>query len=219
MANFVSTTFDNLDLYVLSSTKEETEILSSTNSSVDNYNRHLQKSSNNGQCLLKGVEPEKNYRRCIWCISFSPHRVQKERNSFNPKRKQLTPFSSGTKWESDSKDRTKVGIRELCEDDIFMSDQTRSPNQVPNDINSIKRNNAAMRELPSLSELVDATKNKRGYRELQPKHEWLIDQENKECFNDKYGITNINPLLEDSYGMSVLFLDSCGILFEWCEFT
>lgn len=79
-----------------------------------------------------------------------------------------------------------------------------------------------MRELPSLPslpELVDATKNKCGYRELQPKHEWLIDQENKEYFNDEYGITDINPLLEDNYGMSVLFLDSRGILFEWCELT
>ena len=58
-----------------------------------------------------------------------------------------------------------------------------------------------MQELPSLSELVDAIKNKRGYREFQPKHEWLIDQENKEYFNDAYGITDINPLLEDNDGM------------------
>ena len=26
-------------------------------------------------------------------------------------------------------------------------------------------------------------------------------------------------MLEDDDGMSVLFLDSCGILFEWCELT
>jgi hypothetical protein len=57
------------------------------------------------------------------------------------------------------------------------------------------------------------------YHELQPEHEWLIGQENKEYFNDAYGITNINPLLEDDDGMSVLFLDSRGILFEWCELT
>ncbi|CAI2182179.1 11512_t:CDS:2 [Funneliformis geosporum] len=153
------------------------------NSSVDNYNRQSQKSSNNDQCLLEGVKPGKNYRRCVWCIR--------------------------TKWGSDSKDR-KVGIQELCGDeclDFFMPDQTRSPNQVPNDINSIERNNVAMCELPSLLELVDATKNK------------LIDLENKEYFNDEYGITDINPLLEDNYRMSVLFLDSRGILFEWCEFT
>ena len=141
-----------------------------TNLSVDIYNRPSQKLSNNGQCLLEGVEPGKNYRRCIWCISFSTHRVQKESTSFNPKRERPTPFSSG-KWGSDSRDRTKVGIWELCEDeclDFLMSDQTRSPNQVLNDINSIERNNVAMRELPSLSELVDATKNECGYRELQP---------------------------------------------------
>src|SRR3954447_10532037 len=35
MANFVSTTFDNLDLYVLSSTKEEMDILSSTKEEMD----------------------------------------------------------------------------------------------------------------------------------------------------------------------------------------
>lgn len=61
-------------------------LASQTNLSVDNYNRQSQKSSNNGQCLLEGVKPGKNYRRCIWCISFSFHRQQKERISFNPKR-------------------------------------------------------------------------------------------------------------------------------------
>ena len=86
-------------------------------------------------------------------------------------------------------------------------------------INSLKRDKIAIQKLPGLSGLVDAIKNDRGYHEFQHKYEWLIDQENKEYFSDEYGITNINPLLEDNYGMSVLFLDSRGILFEWCELT
>jgi hypothetical protein len=93
-----------------------------------------------------------------------------------------------------------------------MSAQTGYPNKVSNDINSLRKNNIAMRELP----LVEETKKNRGFCELQPEHEWLIDQENKEYFNDAYGITDINPLLEDNDGM---FLDSRGILFEWCELT
>ncbi|PKB99535.1 hypothetical protein RhiirA5_461510 [Rhizophagus irregularis] len=126
-----------------------------------------------------------------------------------------------TKWRCDSKD-IKVGIRELCGDgclDIVMSAQTGYPNKVSNDINSLRKNNIAMQELPSLSVLVEETKKNRGFCELQPEHEWLIDQENKEYFNDAYGITDINPLLEDNDGMSVLFLDSRGILFEWCKLT
>jgi hypothetical protein len=92
-----------------------------------------------------------------------------------------------------------------------------------NNINSVKwRSNAAMSKLQSLSELVDAVRNNCGFQlfnESQLKYKWLIDQENKEYFSDAYGITNINPLLVDNYGMTVLFLDSRGILFEWCEFT
>jgi hypothetical protein len=42
---------------------------------------------------------------------------------------------------------------------------------------------------------------------------------NKEYFSDAYGITNINPLFIDDHGVTVLFLDSRDILFEWCEFT
>src|ERR1043165_2686644 len=78
---------------------------SQSNSSVDNYNRQSQKSFNNDQCLLEEVEPGKNYRHCIWCINFSSYQEQKERISFNPKKKRPTPFSSETKWRSDSKDR------------------------------------------------------------------------------------------------------------------
>lgn len=53
---------------------------------------------------------------------------------------------------------------------FFLSVQTRSSNQVSNDINLLERNNVAMRELLNLSELVDATKNKREYYEFQPKY-------------------------------------------------
>ncbi len=96
---------------------------------------------------------------------------------------------------------------------------TGSSNQVSNNINLLKRSNVDMQKLQGLSELIDAIKNDHGYHEFQPKYEWLIDQENKEYFSDAYGITDINPLLVDNYGMTVLFLDCRGILFEWCELT
>src|SRR5581483_12451722 len=66
--------------------------ISRSNLSVDNYNRQLQKSSKNDQCLLE-VEPGKNYRRCIWCVNFSSYQEKKERISFNPNRERQTPFS------------------------------------------------------------------------------------------------------------------------------
>jgi hypothetical protein len=103
-----------------------------------------------------------------------------------------------------------------------MPAQNRSSNQDSNNIDSVKRSNVAMPKLRSLSELVDAVRNNRGFQsfnESQLKYGWIIDKENKEYFHDAYGITNINPLLVDNYGMTVLFLDSRGILFEWCEFT
>jgi hypothetical protein len=193
---------------------------SQPNSSVDNYNKQSQKSSSNNQCLLE-VEPGKNYRRCIWCISFSHHQGRKDRISFNPKKEQPTSVFSETKQRCDSK-YNKVGIRELCGDeclDNIMSVQTRSPNQVSDDTNSLGKNKTTMHKLPILSEMVEATKNNCRYREFQLENEWLISQDNKEYFNEAYGITSVNPLLEDDDEASVLFLDSRGILFEWCELT
>jgi hypothetical protein len=202
----------------ISETGEISFSASRTTSSMDNYNSEQSQSlSNNNQRFLE-IKPGEDYQRCIWCISYVSH---KGKESFITTKERPTPSSSGSKWRCNFKDR-RVGIRELRGDeclDFLMPAQTRSPNQVSNDKNPLERNNATMQKLPSLSELVDTTKNKRGYHELQPKHESLIDQENKEYFNDEYGITGINPLLVDDYGMTVLFVDDRGILFEWCELT
>ncbi|GES77557.1 hypothetical protein GLOIN_2v1673015 [Rhizophagus clarus] len=74
-----------------------------------------------------------------------------------------------------------------------------------------------MHELPSLSELVELIKNDHKYHEFYKNEDnWLIDQEN---FSDTYGITKIYSLLVDHYGGSLMFLDDCNILFEWCEIT
>ncbi|CAG8450859.1 6011_t:CDS:1 [Funneliformis caledonium] len=172
-----------------------------------------QNSSNSNQCFLE-IKPGEDYQRCIWCINFRSLK-DKEKHSFTPTKERSTPSSSETKWRCDFKDR-RVGIRELCGDeclDFLIPVQTSFPNQVSY---SVKRSNVAVRKLQGLS---DAVKNDRRFHELQLKHQWLIDQENKEYFSDAYGITNINPLLVDNHGMTVLFLDNRGILFEWCELT
>lgn len=187
---------------------------------MNNYNsKQSQKLSNNNQCYLK-IKPGEDDKRCIWCVNFSLQNYKKT-NSFTLTKEQPTPSPTETKWKDDFKDR-RVGIWELCGNeclDFLMPVQSRSSNQVLNNINSVKRSNVAMRELQGLSELVDIIKNDCRFCEFQPKHEWLIDQENKEFFSDAYGITNINPLLVDNHGMTVLFLDNRGILFEWCELT
>jgi hypothetical protein len=107
--------------------------------------------------------------------------------------------------------------------DFLIPVQNKSSNQDSNNINSAKwKSNVAMPKLQSLSELVNAARNNcefQLFNESQLKYKCLIDQKNKEYFSDAYGITNINPLLIDNYGMTVLFLDSRDILFEWCEFT
>ena len=88
--------------------------------------------------------------------------------------------------------------------------ETRSPNQVSNNISTRKKNNGTMQKLQSYSELVDTLKNDREFREFHgPTDEWLIDQENREYFNKTYGITYIRPLLVDHSGMVVLFLTAC----------
>ncbi|PKC15802.1 hypothetical protein RhiirA5_407796 [Rhizophagus irregularis] len=125
-------------------------------------------------------------------------------------------------WKCDSENRA-LGVRELLGDeclDLFMPVETRSPNQVSNNISIQKRNKGTMQKLQSYSELVDALKNDREFHEFHKStDEWLIDQENKEYFKKTYGITNIHPLFVDQYGMTVLFLDDRDILFAWCEMT
>ena len=65
-----------------------------------------------------------------------------------------------------------------------------------------------MQKLQSYSELVDTLKNDRKFREFHgPTDELLIDQENREYFNETYGITYIHPLLVDHSRVIFLFLD------------
>jgi hypothetical protein len=191
-----------------------------TTSSMDNYNSESQQMSSSNQCFLES-RPGEYYQRCIWCVNFSSQK-DKGRSSFIPTNERPIPFSSGTKWSCDS-NKTKVGVRELCGDeclDNVMSIQNRSSNQDSNNVNLVRKSNASMRKLQSLSELVNAVKNNCKFQKFQNrKHEWIIHQENRKYFSDAYGITDINPLLADNYGFTILFLDSRGILFEWCEYT
>lgn len=191
---------------------------SQPNSLVDNNNGKSQKLSDNDQRLLE-VEPGKNYRHCIWCISFSSHREKKDGISFNPNRKRPTPSSLGPEWSRDPISG-RVDVQELCGDeclDYFMSVQTGSLNQNSNSISSERRSSVAMHELPSLQELAESIKNDHKFREFHENEDnWLID---RKYFSDTYGITKIHPLLVDHYGGSFMFLDDRNILFEWCEMT
>src|SRR5204862_2687616 len=137
-------------------TGEISFLASRTASSMDNYNDESQQTSNSNQCFLES-RPGEDYQRCIWCVNFSSQR-DKEKNSFIPTNERPIPFSSGTKWRCDFKDR-KVAIRELCGDeclDFLMPVQNRSSNQDLINIDSVKRSsNVAMPKLRSLLELVD----------------------------------------------------------------
>ncbi|RIA82494.1 hypothetical protein C1645_862497 [Glomus cerebriforme] len=206
---------------LLLKTGEISFLASRTTLLMNNYDGESKQTSNSNQRFLKS-RPGENYKHCIWCVSFSSQK-DKGRSSFILTKHRPIPFSS-ERW-SYNFNYSKVGIRELCGDeclDFLMPVQNRSSNQDLNNIDSDKRSNVTMRELRSLSELVDAVRNNCKFHEFdesQLKYKWIIDEENKEYFSDAYGITNINPLLVDNYGMNILFLDSRGILFEWCEFT
>ncbi|GBB92610.1 hypothetical protein RclHR1_20300003 [Rhizophagus clarus] len=193
---------------------------SRTTSSIDNYNsERSQLSSNITQCFLK-IKQGEDHQHCIWCINYASQRY-KEKNNFFTTRERLTLSFLETKWRCNFKDR-RVRIWELCGDeclDFLMLAQSKSPNQFSNNIYSVEISNTDMQKLQDLSELIDTVKNDRRFHEFQPKNEWLTDQENKEYFSDAYGITNVNPLLVDNIGVTVLFLDDRGILFEWCELT
>ena len=68
----------------------------------------------------------------------------------------------------------------------------RSENQVSNNISTEKNNNGTMQKLQSYSELVGRLKDGCEFREFhRPTDKWLIDQENREFFGKKYGITSI----------------------------
>jgi hypothetical protein len=95
-----------------------------------------------------------------------------------------------------------------------------SPYQVSNNVINNGGDSGAMHKLPSLSDLVGATKCDREFREFRElTDKWIVDQEHKKYFSDTFGITNIRPMFVGCYGMVVLFLDDRGILFSWCEMT
>ncbi|GBC41516.2 hypothetical protein GLOIN_2v1764812 [Rhizophagus irregularis DAOM 181602=DAOM 197198] len=91
-------------------------------------------------------------------------------------------------WKCDSK-IGKVGVWKLLGDkclDLFMLVETRSPNQVLNNNSTQQRNKGTMQKLQSYSELVDRLKNNCEFYEFHgPTDNLLIDQENKEFFDDR----------------------------------
>jgi hypothetical protein len=196
---------------------------SQQNLSMDNYNgTQSLEASNNNKPLLE-IKPGKDYKRCIWCISYSLQQETKESVGCNPTRERQISFFPRPGRECDSNSRETLGVQELRGDEclvFFMPVEDRSPYQVSNSVINNGKNNGAMSKLQSLSDLVDATKNEHKFREFhESTDKWIIDQEHKNYFSDTFGITNIHPLFVSCYGMVVLFSDNRGIIFSWCEMT
>ncbi|CAI2171456.1 12624_t:CDS:2 [Funneliformis geosporum] len=206
------------DQYIfLKERSQETFSAPKSSLSMDDYNRtSTRKPASNSQHLLK-IKSEKGYQPCILCIDYSSRLERQER--IVPNLIKERPFSSEI-WKCGSKTRI-MGVRELLGDeclDLFMPVNTRSGNQVSNNISTQKNNNGSMQKLQSYSELVDKLKNDRKFREFcDLTDKWLIDQENREYFDKTYGITYIRPLLVDHSAMVVLFLDDREIMFIWSE--
>jgi hypothetical protein len=142
---------------------ETSEITSSApkpNLSMDNYDgTKSQKATNNSQRLLE-IRPGKDCQPCVWCINFSLQRERQRKFVCNPAKVRQIPSSSGSIWECGSKSN-KLGVRELLGNeclDLLMPVETRSSNQLYNNIITQKRINGTMQKLQSYSELVDALK-------------------------------------------------------------
>jgi hypothetical protein len=135
-------------------------------------------------------------------------------------KEQLSPSSLESAWKCNPKIRD-LKVWELYGNeclDFFIPIEIRSSDS--NNISTQQRNKETMRKLQSYSELVATLKNDYKFRDFyEPTDGWLIDQENKEHFNEKYSITNIYPLFVDHSEMVVFFLDDRNILFAWCEIT
>ncbi|RGB36488.1 hypothetical protein C1646_741713 [Rhizophagus diaphanus] len=148
----------------------------------------------NNKCLLE-IKPGKNYQRCIWCINYGAQQESKGTDgSVIPTLVEYWEFGNCAEmnaWTFLCQWRTDHG-----------------------------GDSGAMHKLPSLSDLVGATKCDREFREFRElTDKWIVDQEHKKYFSDTFGITNIRPMFVGCYGMVVLFLDDRGILFSWCEMT
>ncbi|GBB86190.1 hypothetical protein RclHR1_12630008 [Rhizophagus clarus] len=176
----------------------------------------------NNKCLLE-IKPGKNYQRCIWCINYGAQQESKGTVGCNPSTERPISSSSEPGWECDSDSSGILGVRELRGDeclDFFMPVENGSPYQVSNNVINNGGDSGAMCKLPSLSDLVGATKCDREFREFRElTDKWIVDQEHKKYFSDTFGITNIRPMFVGYSGMVVLFLDDRGILFSWCEMT
>jgi len=189
---------------------------------MDNYNGTQSPETSNNHKRLLEIIPRKD-KRCVWCISYSLQQGRKEAVGYNPTSERQIPSSSGQGRECDSNSRGTLGVRELRGDeclDFYIPVEDKSSHQFSNTVIKNGGNDGAMPKLQSLSDLVDAVKNDRKFREFhEPTDKWMIDQENKKHFSDAFGITNIHPLFAGCYGMVLLFLDDRGILFSWCEMT
>ncbi|CAB4417042.1 unnamed protein product [Rhizophagus irregularis] len=164
---------------------------------MDDCNRmQMQQLISSNQHFLK-IKPEKDHQFCIWCISYSLQSERQTKFIYTLEKEQSSPSSLESAWKCNPKIRD-LKVWELTQ----------------------QKNKETMQKLQSYSELVATLKNDYKFRDFyKPTDGWLIDQENKEHFNEKYSITNIYPLFVDHSEMVVFFLDDRDILFAWCEMT
>ncbi|GBC33393.2 uncharacterized protein OCT59_007563 [Rhizophagus irregularis] len=207
---------------ILSETGEISLSAPRANLPMDDCNGTQTRQSTSSNQRFLEIKPGKDHQFCIWCVSYSLQSERQAKFMCTPERERPTPSSPGSARKCYPETRD-LGVRELRGDeclDFFMLVETRSPNKDSNNISTQQRNKGTMQQLQSYPELVATLKNDRKFHDFYEHTDgWLIDQENKEHFNEKYGITNIHPLYVDHSGMVVSFLDDRGILFAWCEMT
>ncbi|RIA95257.1 hypothetical protein C1645_816991 [Glomus cerebriforme] len=215
-----STENDKEKLQEISETSEKTFSAPRSNLLMDNYHgARSQMSAKNNQHLLE-IKPGRDCQPCIWCVSYGSQLEPQAEIMCNSTSKRQLSSSSRSIWKCDSKTGI-LGVQKLLGNeclDFFMPVETRSLNQVSNNISTQQVNNGTMRKLQSYSELVETLKNNHKIHEFHgPTDEWLIDQEDKEYINKTYGIAKIDPLFVSRSRMTLLFLDQRGILFAWSE--
>lgn len=90
--------------------------------------------------------------------------------------------------------------------DFFIPVKNRSPYQVSNNIINNEKNSRAIQKLPSLPDLVGATKCDYEFCKFyESTNKWIVDQEHKKYFSDTFGITNIRLIFVGCYRMVVYF--------------
>uniref|UniRef100_A0A1D1Z470 Uncharacterized protein n=1 Tax=Anthurium amnicola TaxID=1678845 RepID=A0A1D1Z470_9ARAE len=182
-------------------------------------NQQLQNTPNMREHVLDG-KSQKNNSSLVRSIR---HNGEQRALGYDSSGQRFVSFPTKSGWNDTSKLRD-VGLRELCRNEsLDVSSQAEAQYSDQHALNQCvnETKDAILPELHNLPDYICRQleeNNRFGFHQVTNKDSLgFIDAEYTEYLNEVFGITGVQPVFIDHYGLVIWLLDKDGIMYQWNE--